>query len=139
MCMIDGADGCNTFSSEHKHVARKAHKCSECGRPIAAGETYWRLSALFEGDFTETKMCAHCRVGADWLVENCGGFMTHGVHEDLREHVEEYGYTKAKAIPGVARIVVGMKRDWITKRGPRAGQLMPLPRLPAKLEPTLHR
>lgn len=136
MCMIDGADGYNTFSNEKKHVARKEHKCGECQRKIAAGETYWRLSALYEGDFSETKMCAHCRVAADWLVENCGGFLTQGVYEDVYEHVHEYR-GQAKCIPRLARIAIGMRRDWQVLRGPRKGQLMPLPMLPAKLEPAL--
>lgn len=139
MCMVDG---CDEFYSLYKGPkatkARKGHKCDECGRQVVAGETYYTASGMYEGEFNFHKICQHCYVACEWLKQNCSGFLHCAVLDDIEEHVEEYGYTKAKAVAGLARILIGMRRDWVVKRGPRVGQLMPLPKLPAPLEPTGH-
>lgn len=137
MCMVDGADGYNEFSAQREHTARKPHRCEECGRTIHPGERYLLTCWKYEGDFSQARMCAHCQVAADWLTENCGGYLTHGVEEDLREHVSEYGGQTA-CWPRLARLAVQMDQNWTYRRGPRKGQLMPLPALPGKLEPHLH-
>jgi len=52
MCMLDDSEGHVTMLSEADPVARKAHKCKECGREIALGERYhvdrfiWEVSGL---------------------------------------------------------------------------------------------
>lgn len=140
MCMIDGADCCyDRVSTSKDRVARKKHKCHECGRLIVPGERYKHSHGIdSEGSAYVYKVCSHCMVGASWLSENCGGWLRYGIREDLHEHVAEYGYTRAKAIIGVARIVIGMRRKWSIKRGPKAGQMMKIPQLPAQLEPLAH-
>ena len=139
MCMIEDCDErYHLYNPPAPRKARKAHKCEECNRSIDAGETYYYGTGMYDGDFSTHKICRHCWVACEWLNANCSGFLHNTVYEDIEQHVEEYGYTKAKAVPGLARIVIGMRRDWIVKRGPRAGQLMPLPKLPAPLEPTGH-
>lgn len=121
MCAVDGADGrCEVWQvSEHK--ARKDHKCSECARTIGAGEKYRNIFSVFQGDVSTAKVCAHCTVAENWLSEECGGFLLYGVHEDMREHAQEYRRLD------IWRVVRGMERQWqrFDKRG-----LMPTPRMP---------
>jgi hypothetical protein len=126
MCMIDGADEPMRCWNTVTRKARKEHKCQECGRVIAAGESYRYGSGIdYDGLACSHKVCAHCLVACDWLTENCGGWIFSGVYEDIREHVDEYRRSD------LARIAIGMRRDWKPFR--RAG-LMPVPKLPAPIK-----
>lgn len=41
-------------------VARKEHTCHWCGESILRGEQYRRYSAIFDGEFQDTKMHKEC-------------------------------------------------------------------------------
>jgi len=60
MCMIDAADGLgNRCQREARRRARKAHKCGECSRVIAPGETYVDASGIdCDGNAWTHKVCA---------------------------------------------------------------------------------
>jgi hypothetical protein len=133
MCMVDGADDNYTVYNTPRLVcSRKDHKCDECYRVIAKGEQYYRGSGLYDGRWDVLTICVHCNVAGEWLAKNCGGFLHHGIREDIEEHTSEYNHTDAFA--GLARLTVGMRRKWLVKRGTRSGQLMPLPKLPAPIK-----
>lgn len=135
MCMVDGAyDGPNEFSRTTQHTARKEHRCGECHRTIYPGERYTYASWKFDGDFSSAKMCRHCSVAADWLNENCGGFLISGIREDIQQHVSDYR-GDAACVPRLKRIDVGMRRKWKVGYGAKRGQLMPIPQMPAQIEP----
>ena len=68
-------------------------------------------------------MCAHCQVAAEWLEENCGGYLLDAVHEDFSEH--------ATGNLPMLRIVVGARRRWKTFGG---GGLMALPVYPPDMK-----
>lgn len=121
MCAIDGAERCDVWDVITRRAA-KPHKCSGCYREIAKGETYRRIGSLYERQWTTTILCAHCTVASDWLNGECGGHLTEGIAEDIREHAEEYHSF------GLWRLVSGAKRKWM--RFDSAG-LMPIPKLPA--------
>lgn len=62
--------------SEQRRRARKAHRCCECGREIAAGEVYEYISGIWDtrpASFKRCLMCAEvsdlaCQCAdADWL------------------------------------------------------------------------
>lgn len=132
MCMVDGCDETyRIYNGPDLVRARKDHRCDECYRPIAKGESYYRSSGLGSDGWDQHYICTHCHVATEWLRINCSGFLHSGVREDIEEHVDEYGDSDAG--PGLARIAVGMRRHWLVKRGPRAGQLMALPKLPAPI------
>ena len=134
MCMVDGLDDRASVWNESSQKARKPHKCEECNRVIEVGEVYCRVWAISgDGPFT-AKWCAHCDVAKDWLWENCGGSVISAVQEDIQEHISDYR-GDAICVPRLKRLDVGMSRKWRVARGPRKGHLMPIPRLPAKLEP----
>lgn len=41
-------------------IARKAHRCEECGETIAPGQRYELYKSLFDGKWETTKTCASC-------------------------------------------------------------------------------
>jgi hypothetical protein len=122
MCMADGSDRADVWL-EWKPRARKEHKCDECSRPIAKGETYRQTKALYEGSWLALKQCAHCVVLADWLVAECGGYLTQGIVEDFGEHAQEYGRFD------LTRLRWGAENQW-----QRKGALLPIPRMPPTSE-----
>ncbi len=129
MCMLDDGDGCVTPLSEADPVARKAHKCKECGREIAAGERYHVDRFVWEGDLHTHKTCAHCMVAREWLRDECGGFLFGAVEEDLREHCFSGDYTM-----GLHRLAVGMAWNWRTP----TGKLLPVPKVPQTTHERIH-
>jgi len=47
-------------SGETRQKARKEHKCCECGNKIHAGNYYFRISILFDGEWSHYKQCENC-------------------------------------------------------------------------------
>ncbi len=129
MCMLDDGDGCVTPLSEADPVARKAHKCKECGRAIAAGERYHVDIFVWEGDLHTHKTCAHCMVARAWLRDECGGFLFGAIEEDIREHTHSGDYPM-----GLHRLAVGMAWQW---RAP-TGRLLPVPKVPQTTHERMH-
>lgn len=118
MCMVELADETVTILSEHHPVARKEHRCSECGRVIKRGEKYLVEGYLFDGEKKTHKTCAHCEVVRSWLIHECNGFIYGGIAEDIHEHAQEgYGFS-------VLRLAAGVKKRWER----RDGRLWPIPK-----------
>lgn len=130
MCMIEGCEPWEFYSDPVHTKARTPKKCQECHRMIEPGEYYYKGAAKADGRFHTIRHCAHCNVAVDWLGENCGGSVQEMVIEDIGEHAEEYPEISF----GLLRVAVGGKRDWRIKRGPKAGQLMSLPRMPLSIK-----
>lgn len=120
MCMIDDGDGHVTMLSEADPVARKWHRCRECGRKIHPRERYHVDRFMWDGKLDTFKTCAHCMVARTWLRDECGGWLFGCVEEDIRSHAHE-GYPM-----GVRRLAVGMEWQW---RAP-SGRLLPVPKMP---------
>ena len=119
MCMIDDADYTVDVLAETRPRAKVAHRCAECRREIAPGETYLRETFLDEDrEMVTHKTCAHCQIVREWLLRECGGWLYSGIAEDIGDHA---GY----GMP-VARLVVGINRQWYRIDG----SLMPVPTLP---------
>lgn len=128
MCAIDDAERFSIWVEDQRRAA-KEHSCSECGRQIAKGETYLYTKGLMSGyGWSVAKLCAHCKVGAAWLSKECGGYLQHGVREDIREHAEEYRSAF------LWRLVVGADRGW--ERFDKTG-LMKIPTSPPLSATTL--
>lgn len=123
MCMIDDGDPCQIYHARDVRAARKTHRCDECGREIAIGESYRHAFGVYDGYPFDCHTCDRCTIAQRWLVNNCGGFVHEAVREDIEEHVREYpalGF-------GLSRLVIGMRRKWV--RFDRA-ELMPVPQMP---------
>jgi hypothetical protein len=123
MCLIDDGDEPYHVYNESHHTARKDHRCSECGRTIARGETYVRVKA--HGDRWDTwRTCSHCHVAQTWLHQQCRGFLHGCVEEDIHEHFQEYH------LRSLGCLLVGMRRQW--RRFDGRGNL-PLPKMPGEI------
>jgi hypothetical protein len=59
-CYFGEADWCLEYGECRDIVARKAHRCYECGREIRAGETYERQRGLSPDGWVEYKTCLGC-------------------------------------------------------------------------------
>lgn len=127
MCMFDSHDdGCVTMLTTSTPKARKAHRCAECGREIAAGEQYRSERFVFDGSLSVHKTCSHCMVARDWLQAQCGGFIFGAVEDDLREHALEGGIFGPRGYGlRLGRMAVGMRAKWRNSRG-----LLPVPAMP---------
>lgn len=124
MCRIDDGDT-PAVSRSKVSRARKPHRCGECGREIAIGESYRYGFLVDMGEAMSFHTCAHCGVACQWLGHNCGGSVYEQVLEEIVEHAEEY--------PGHAEhlrpLIDGMRGKWMN-----GGGLLPLPSLPAALD-----
>ena len=125
MCrVIDDADRYQVYSKAFP-TARRTHRCTECGRTIAPGETYERVNAMYDGEWDKFTTCAHCCTGHAWMQQNCGAVMHENLVADLTDHAEEFRHAGV----GLRRILVGMRRQW---RWPD-GRMMPPPKMPAAI------
>jgi len=84
---------CSVFdeAADHYHAemrkARKQHVCCECDETIEPGETYERVSSVYDGDWSHAKTCALCVKIRDEIC--CNGF----VHGQLRVDIQDaYGF-----------------------------------------------
>lgn len=121
MCRIDGADDWDFYAGEVKRKARKEHKCGECRRTIARGESYTYAYGVMDKRSQTYHTCAHCKAAAEWLQVACGGWLFEGILEELQEHWDEEYELRSWTL---ARLIVGMRRKW--KDG-----AMPVPELEA--------
>lgn len=99
-------DGYNEFSSRSLPVARKAHRCEECGDPINPGEQYSYWSFKYDGHLGTFKSCRRCeydrfRVAEHELAEGCGGSEIWCPFGELQEYLRdsEMGITPADQVP----------------------------------------
>lgn len=100
--------------------ARKDHRCFECGRTIAKGETYRYEAWLWEGDFDTAKVCQHCLQVRRWLSAACDGWVYGELAADLAEHVTgDESYLRSRPL---TRLLRWMEADWHN----RAGELRPV-------------
>ena len=119
-----------TFYSEDERTCRKPRKCSECRRAIAPGERYVYISGKWDGDFNTFRVCAHCDAATRYIqaVVACWCFPL-----GMRWFPED-GDDEFRGEPSaVRRLVVTARRKWARRRGPRKGELYPVPWVP-KLE-----
>ncbi len=121
MCAIDDGEPWQVGGFPEMRKARKPHGCCECGRRIEPGEQYEYVAGKIDGDFRQWKTCAHCCMAGSWLTEECNGHLFGGIAEELHEH---WGYGNAVRSVWLARAIVGMRRQWRTRRG---ALMKPLP------------
>lgn len=71
------------FSVEEFHIARKEHKCCECGEIIKPGQKYQKISGLWDGHFSRFKTCMPCYNIRENYCSN--GYIFGGLAEEIRE------------------------------------------------------
>ena len=107
MCMIDCGESYQVYTSGGRK-ARKRHICNECSRPIEKSEVYFFIKGLCDGEWGESKHCAHCNIYARWLTLRCGGYLTGHIYEDLEHHYKYDGIKEFFLLRGI----IGMRRGW---------------------------
>lgn len=120
MCRVDGWDQVALLTNACRK-SRKQHVCDECYRFIVFGEKYRYETYATEGTVYVHKTCAHCQVGRDWLVKNCGGYIYGEVLDEVHEHADEYPDLRG----ALGAACAGMKTKWAVD-----GALMPVPDMP---------
>ena len=104
MCMYGGGDPPRAWSESYP-IARKEHKCEECGRTILKGEPYFRYKGISaDGDCYGGSQCEHCHVLACWLGQQCEGWICGGVIEDIEEHARDYNRPDLAGLAECARL-----------------------------------
>lgn len=112
-----------------RQLTRKAHRCDECRRTIEAGEHYEYISGCWDGGVMVFMVCAHCWAAGQTVKEIdpdacfCLGEQWSGIEDSTGSRRE-----RGKVIN---RLIASARRQWTYRRGPRAGQLMPVPVMPA--------
>lgn len=97
MCYCD-YEGPEFYHSD-KRIARKRHRCTECGCRIELGEQYEHVWGKWDGDVSFHKTCLRCvelsRFVADKSDCNC---IAHGrLIEDCLDIAQEHGHD----VPGL--------------------------------------
>lgn len=92
-------------------VARKEHKCSECGRPIDPGHQYEHVFGVWDGRADTFKTCARCFAMREWVKAHVPCLCW--AHGNMREEVIETARNYAHEAPG---LLFGMYRRYLTPR-----------------------
>ncbi len=116
--------------SQTQRKARRLHTCSECGRIIQVGEQYLRTWGAWSRHQSTFNWCQHCEAAADIMksIDECHCILFGG----LWEHMDEV--VASSRDRDLHRLNLGARRRWAVKRGPRKGELMPIPKLRVREE-----
>ena len=95
-----------SFMTDKVRVARKEHRCTECGETIRVGSRYENTAGVWAGQFSVWKTCASCKDIRDNLT--CDGTWIYG---ELWETVND-------ALPDICAKTL----DELTDGRPRAGE-----------------
>jgi hypothetical protein len=68
-------------------IAKKKHKCGECGKEILPSSKYEYVAGSWEGIFSTNKTCFICLEIRN--VFFCDGWFFGQIHEHLWEHIQE--------------------------------------------------
>lgn len=79
------SDEISPFHREVKQIARKEHKCDECGRIISPGEKYEYAVNKWYGDLCVNKTCCDCLSVREAFF--CTWYYG-GIWEELDEYLE---------------------------------------------------
>lgn len=72
-------------------IARKAHRCHECGATIHPGERYERAAGLWDGRWDHYRTCAGCLLIRDHLaqVRPCFCWSHGGLAEEIPAEISD--------------------------------------------------
>jgi len=103
------------FYTDKRPVARKVHKCCECGGTIKPGEKYEYVTAKWGGAISTYKTCLDCL--SIRKVFFCNGWLFEGNLEHLWEHIQCMGGAISEdcivgLTPGARSRVCGMIEEY---------------------------
>lgn len=128
MCRIDGGDfEPVTVLRDNMLRGRADYRCEECRRTIPKGEEHQCQRVICEGSHMTFRTCVHCLVAQTWLIDNCGGYVTAQVVEEIKEHADEYPQLREPLTELAKRARAKWAMPWF-------GGLMPLSAEPPSIE-----
>lgn len=84
VCLDMDYDACaNDFYHERMVVARKAHRCCECGEAIPVGARYQRATGKSDGEVWTATTCAVCAEIRQAFV--CGSWVFGGLWDEIED------------------------------------------------------
>ncbi|VVE12150.1 hypothetical protein PCA20602_02689 [Pandoraea capi] len=101
-----------TLYTKKVYTARKAHKCGECRRAIAPGESYEKVVGVWDGRLDVFKTCRHCADARQYVKAHvpCACLAHGNLHEDMIETVRGYQSQSPGLLFGLYRFMVAAKR-----------------------------
>jgi hypothetical protein len=133
MCLYQDDYDDYVYLGEGTRMARKVHRCGECGRTIEAGETYWYQTGVMDGQASTAKMCRHCDAVIELGVRltGCPRFWFYGSVLDLDPEIgfvgnilEDEGHDLGEAERALMLSAhAASQRGWRDEQG----GLLPLP------------
>ena len=96
-------------------IARKNHRCTECGRAILKGDRYEYTWGIWGGDAQEFKTCQRCIALRDFVKAHvpCLCDVLGGLIEECMETARGYAHEAPGLLFGAYR------RQVLIRRGPR--------------------
>ena len=90
-CVCDYDDQPSVYR-RGEHTARMQHRCTECGGPIAPGERYERVFAVWDGDPASVRTCCRCVALRDFVVAHipCSCWAHGHLLDDMQAEVDYY-------------------------------------------------
>jgi hypothetical protein len=136
MCCCDADPP--TIHNQSDHKAAKLYACSECRRTIAKGETYTRIDGLWDGSWSTFRWCAHCAASVEILTARAHAYNLSAASQYYGQACVcwTYGEIWSEVYDaevrdfGACRLYHSAERRWTYRRGPRKGELMPVPMVP---------
>jgi len=109
-------DGRSVIWEKSWPKARKEYRCGECDSVIAIGEKHEKHSSLFDGAWSNHRMCYPCSYAADWLMDECGGFIYGSVYIDIKDHLEDGEVRPADVVAKLTEFAEGMEARKLASR-----------------------
>lgn len=111
---IDYDYGSCSFFDEKVLLARKEHRCCECGDIINKGDKYEKVVGKWEGDFIEYKTCLVCKEIRDRIF--CSFIFT-ALWEELSEFTNggydmDYNMIDGLSINAIDKIEKYFEKNW---------------------------
>lgn len=103
MCDFSIDETCDVWN-ESRPRARKEHVCSSCAGPIRPGETYLRVSMVFDGTGSTSKACPSCTEDYDAFRAEHTQWYEPGSLGVMLEECVEYAESEAEAEPWRRRL-----------------------------------
>ncbi len=109
-------------------VARKEHKCDECGEPIPLGARYTKTDSKYDGTFHTDRECASCtETREEFSFTVVGGLLWSSFREEWANGANVQGCINRLS---TAQAKEHMRRQFLKWKGLEAGR----PRPPQELE-----
>lgn len=121
-CYCDYGDVSTQLYRKAEHVARKEHRCYECGSTIRPGERYEHVFAIWDHDATTCKTCARCLDVREYVAAHAPCFCwLHGsMLDDAKSVIDEYGHISLGFYIGAMKRVLRAER-WRSRGGAPGG------------------